>query len=125
MIETLEFDDTSASDISVFHQWAVDNGLDEKAEKKRRKVILLTHYLKMLDVLHPDNKICKNKILEPELSNIKQIMNDFTHGNALYTMSNAFDTTKIAKTDYNKRLSYILSVLLVYVTYETTATSIK
>ena len=116
MIERMEFDDSSISDVSIFHQWAVGNNLDQKAEKKRRKVILLDHYLKSLDALNPDIKACKEKYLEPGLTEIQKIMNDYTHGNALYTMTLAFDANVHVKKIFENRLSYVLSILLVYTT---------
>jgi hypothetical protein len=116
MIKALEFDDSGTSEMSIFHQWAVGNSLNKEAEKKRKKVIRLRYYLERLAISNPDIKVCNEKYLEPQLSDVQQIMNDFTHGNTLHAMAYAFDVTKEAKNYFKERLSYILSVLLSYIT---------
>lgn len=116
LMERMEFDDSSSTDMSFFHQWAVGNTLDEKAQKKRRRVIALDYYLKELEAYSTLIKTCNAKCLEPHLANIKSIMNDYTHGNALFTLVNASLPGGIkAKKEFRDRSSIAVSILLAYI----------
>jgi hypothetical protein len=116
IMDQMQFDDSSLTDWSFFHQWAAGNPMGAAEKKKRRGFLSLKYYLDKIKALNLLIKHYSPLFFNTILDDILDKMNDYTHGNTLYTSIRSQEKDSEAMVTFRKDLAFIFSILLSYLT---------